>query len=69
MRSTENNETFQYANYVSSKKHKPYGVEDILESLKTKKESIQRDLQELEKANFPTYQTSAKTSQFWKLRN
>ena len=44
---------------VSSKEHKEHEVVDILESLKTKKEAIQRDLQELEKTIFPEYQTAA----------
>ena len=39
------------------KEHKAHGVVDILESIK--KKSIQRDLQELEKVNFPTYPTTA----------
>nr|XP_022298044.1 tripartite motif-containing protein 45-like [Crassostrea virginica] len=44
---------------VSSKEHKEHEVVDILESLTTKKEAIQRDLQELEKTIFPEYQTAA----------
>ncbi|XP_078340532.1 uncharacterized protein LOC111106434 [Crassostrea virginica] len=44
---------------VSSKEHKEHEVVDILKSLATKKEVIQRDLQELEKAIFPKYQTAA----------
>lgn len=44
--------------YVS-KEHKAHGVVDILESIKTKEKSIQKDLQELEKVNFPTYPTAA----------
>ena len=44
---------------VSSKEHKTHEVVDILKSLKTKKEAIKRDLQELEKSIYPQYQEAA----------
>ena len=42
-----------------SKEHQTHEVVDIIKSLTTKKETIQRDLQELEKTIFPEYQTAA----------
>ncbi|XP_078340971.1 uncharacterized protein LOC111109268 [Crassostrea virginica] len=44
---------------VLSKKHQTHEVVDIIKSFTTKKETIQRNLQELEKTIFPEYQTAA----------
>ena len=44
---------------VLSKEHQTHEVVDIMKSFTTKKEAIQRDLQELEKTIFPKYQTAA----------
>ena len=55
------------ASCVSSKEHKEHEVVDILESLTTKKEAIQRDLQELEKTIFLNTKQLPQTSQLWKL--
>ena len=47
------------ASCVLSKEHQTHEVVDIMKSFTNKKETIKRDLEELEKTIFPKYQTAA----------